>query len=160
MQVDATRILLFGATAAIGLLAGASLDQSIKQLPARRRIGVAAFARYSQASDLRSGVAFYSSIGIGAALLNVAAAVADRKQHNGGDGATALNVGATLALGHSLVTAQAAPLNFSQRRAHSDAALSQIFDRFERLQALRCLLQLANFGVNLRALVLLSSRRV
>lgn len=32
------------ATAVDGLLAGASLDQSIKQLPARQRIGVLAFS--------------------------------------------------------------------------------------------------------------------
>jgi len=35
-------LLLLAAAGANGLLAGASLDQSIKQLPARHRIGVLA----------------------------------------------------------------------------------------------------------------------
>jgi len=39
-----------------GLLAGASLDQSIKQLPARQRTGVRAFFAYSQAADLGNGI--------------------------------------------------------------------------------------------------------
>jgi len=44
------------ATAVDGVLAGASLDQSIKQLPARHRIGVLAFSAYSRASDQANGV--------------------------------------------------------------------------------------------------------
>jgi hypothetical protein len=39
MALDVTFVLILAATAADSLLAGASLDQSIKQLPARRRIG-------------------------------------------------------------------------------------------------------------------------
>jgi hypothetical protein len=39
------------------LLAGASLDQSIKQLPARHRIGMREFSAYSTASDQAVGVA-------------------------------------------------------------------------------------------------------
>jgi hypothetical protein len=36
-------LLLVAAAGANGLLAGASLDQSIKQLPARRRIGALSY---------------------------------------------------------------------------------------------------------------------
>jgi hypothetical protein len=60
--------------------------------------------------------------------------------------------GAVLAILHSLVTARAAPTNFSQRRAADEAELAAIFERFAQLQALRCILQLANFAVNLWAL--------
>ena len=43
MKLDrTTSALVLAATAADGLLAGASLDQSIKQLPARHRIGAVA----------------------------------------------------------------------------------------------------------------------
>jgi hypothetical protein len=148
--------LLAAATAATGLLAGASLDQSLKQLPARHRIGPSAFAEYSRASDLANGIAFYAILGIGAAALNLAAAVAARIEGVSGGQAGPVYAGAALALLHSLLTALAAPVNFSQRRTNDPAALSGIFDRFARLQAFRCALQVANFGVNLWALALLA----
>ncbi len=69
-----TLALLALATGADGLLAGASLDQSIKQLPARRRIGVVAFSAYSRASDLGPGILWYGILGVGEALLTIAAA--------------------------------------------------------------------------------------
>jgi hypothetical protein len=47
MRIDWILILTLAATAADGRLAGASLDQSIKQLPARQRIGVKAYSAYS-----------------------------------------------------------------------------------------------------------------
>src|SRR6266496_4310092 len=76
MPADLMTVLLFAATAASGLLAGASLDQSIKQLPARRRIGAAAYSRYSRAADLGNGIAFYAILGISVLMLNVGAAIA------------------------------------------------------------------------------------
>ena len=59
-------VLVIIATALDGLLAGASLDQSIKQLPARRRMGVIAFSAYSRAADLGTGLIWYPVLGIGA----------------------------------------------------------------------------------------------
>jgi hypothetical protein len=35
-----------------GLLAGAGLDQIVKQLPSRRRIGPVAYSKYFMAADL------------------------------------------------------------------------------------------------------------
>jgi hypothetical protein len=61
------------ATAVDGLLAGASLHQSVKQLPARHRIGVPAFSEYSRASDQANGVAWYAALGVGGAGLTAAA---------------------------------------------------------------------------------------
>jgi hypothetical protein len=52
MAFDLTLALLVVATAVTGVLAGASLDQSVKQLPARRKIGAVAYSRYSRAADL------------------------------------------------------------------------------------------------------------
>ena len=61
MTQTLTIALLVAATAADGLLAGASLDQSIKQLPARHRMGVIAFSAYSRASDLGPGIIWYAT---------------------------------------------------------------------------------------------------
>jgi hypothetical protein len=74
-DMDAILWLLMAAMIGNGLLVGASLDQSIKQLPTRHRIGVVAFSNYSKAGDLGHGIAWYAALGIGAALLTVLAAV-------------------------------------------------------------------------------------
>lgn len=147
--MDVTFGLLTGAAAASGLLAGASLDQSIKQLPARHRIGVVGFSKYSRAADLANGVAFYAVLGIGAAGLCIAAAVSATFHNTGAD------VSAILSVLHSLATSQAAPINFRQRKVASDdaVALAEIFDSFSRWQATRCVLQVLNFGVSLWALI-------
>jgi hypothetical protein len=139
---------------ATGLLTGASLDQSVKQLPARHVIGDRAFSEYSQAADLRRGVPFYGFLGGAVLLLNLGAAFAVWR--GGIDQAQAFPayLAASLAILHSLVTALAAPTNFSQRKATDEAALDRVFDRFTRLQAVRCVLQLANFTAILWALAL------
>src|SRR5437016_6105594 len=59
-----------------GLLAGASLDKAITQLPARRKIGLRAMAEYHRATDLGPGLFWYPILGLGAPLLTLAAAVA------------------------------------------------------------------------------------
>jgi hypothetical protein len=160
MVFDTTLILVLAATAATGILAGASLDQSIKQLPARHRMGMAAFSAYSRAADLGNGIVWYAVIGIGAAALTIAAAVVARWQGQASEQAVALNLASALAVLHSLVTTQAASTNFSQRRVAGDeAALSHIFKRFERWQALRAVLQVLNFGALLWALVRYASAR-
>ena len=56
-----------------GILAGLSLDKVIVQLPARRAIGVSAYAAYARAADLGNGIAFYAAAGVGAAVLTLAA---------------------------------------------------------------------------------------
>jgi hypothetical protein len=140
------------ATAVDGVLAGASLDQSIKQLPARHRIGAVAFSEYSRASDLATGVFWYAGLGVGGAGLTIAAAVgalvlgvSDRQR-------LPLLLAGLLAVAHSFTTARAAPINLSQRSAAGDEeALKRIFDRFERWQIARAILQLATFIVMLCA---------
>ena len=154
MALDTTLLLMLTATAANGILAGASLDQSIKQLPARHRMGMVAFSAYSRAADLGNGVVWYAIIGIGAAALTLAAAVVAHWQGQADRQAMPLDLAAALAVLHSLATTQAAPTNFSQGRAVGDeVALTRIFNRFERWQALRAVLQVLNFGVLLWALV-------
>jgi len=146
--------LLVAATAADGILAGASLDQSIKQLPARHRMGAMAFSAYSQASDLGPGIVWYAVLGIGAALLTLATALAALVQGATVVHAEPIYIAAGLAALHTLVTTQAAPTNFKQRKAANDeAALTAIFNRFERWQTLRVVLQVLTFAAALWALV-------
>jgi hypothetical protein len=154
MILSFTFVLIVAATAADGLLAGASLDQSIKQLPARHKIGLVAYSEYSRASDLGPGILWYAILGVGAAVLTIAAAVVAFLEGVPSATATPLYVAAGLAVLHSLVTTQAAPTNFSQRRvAKDEAALERVFDRFERWQTLRVVLQVLTFGAMLWALV-------
>ena len=154
MSPSLTLALTVAATAADGLLAGASLDQSIKQLPTRHKIGSVAYSEYSRASDLGPGILWYGILGVGAAVLTIAAAIVAFFEGLPSTSSTPLYAGAALAVLHSLATTQAAPTNFSQRRVAGDeAALARVFDRFERWQTLRVVLQVLNFGVMLWALV-------
>jgi hypothetical protein len=137
--------LLALATVVDAVLAGASLDQSIKQLPARQRVGVVAFSTYSRASDLANGVAWYAALGIGGSLLTVTAAGAAWALDLPTAQRLSLAVAGVLAIAHTVATARAAPINFSQRSATDETVLSDIFDRFERWQTLRASLQFATF---------------
>jgi hypothetical protein len=152
-QFDVARLLLIAAVAFNGVLSGASLDQSIKQLPARRRMGVLAFSAYSRAADLGNGIIWYAIIGVGAALLTIGAAVSAYLGVAQAAVAIPLYLAALTSLLHSFTTAQAAPTLFRQRRMADDATqLNMLFDRFERWQALRAALQVATFGLTLWAL--------
>ena len=148
MRPNRTSALILAATAADGLLAGASLDQSIKQLPARRRIGAVNYSAYSRASDLGNGIAFYGILGIGAAGLTIAAAMSAHRHEPRSRRTPPLYAAAGLTVLHSLATTQAAPTNFSQRKLaqNDEAALTRIFDRFERWQTARATLQTLNLG--------------
>ena len=136
-----------------GLLAGASLDQSIKQLPARHRIGVLAFSAYSRASDQANGIIWYAALGVGGALLTLATAISAIVVDAPANQRWPVLLAGGLSIAHSFATLRAAPINFSQREVASDeAALRDIFDRFERWQTARAALQLATFVAMLWAL--------
>jgi hypothetical protein len=150
--------LAIAATALDGLLAGASLDQSIKQLPARRRIGAIAYSVYARAADLGNGLLWYPLLGIGAALLTIVAAVMAFAQSAPSAVALPLYLAAVTSLAHSFTTSRAAPIMLSQRRvADDESALRAIFARFERWQTARAILQAATFALMLWALVAISA---
>lgn len=92
------------ATAVDGLLAGASLDQSVKQLPVRHRIGVRAFSEYSQASDLHNGIWWYATLGLGGASLTLAAAGGGLMLGVSGKQRLPLLLAGALTIAHSLTT--------------------------------------------------------
>jgi hypothetical protein len=149
--------LVIGATAVAGLLAGASLDQSVKQLPARRRIGVGAYSSFSRASDLRIGIPYYGVLGIGAPALAIGAAIVIHAVGMPRSVIIAADLAAAVAVLHAITTAFAAPILFSQRLAGDDeVALGRSFDRFERVQGVRAVLQVADFGLLLWLLVALT----
>jgi hypothetical protein len=127
--VNAFVALLVLAAAVDGLLAGASLDQSIKQLPARHSIGVRAFSAYSRAADLANGVRWYALLGLGGALLTLAAAGAAIALGLPINQAAPLEIATGLAIAHTFTTLRAAPINFSQRTVGDEEAA---------LAALRC----------------------
>jgi len=149
-------LLAIAATALDGLLAGASLDQSIKQLPARRRIGALAYSIYTRAADLGTGIVWYAALGIGAALLTIVAAIVALTQSAPSNIAAPLYLAAAASLAHSFATSRAAPTMLSQRQiaatAENEPKLKAIFDRFERWQTVRAILQAATFALMLWAL--------
>jgi hypothetical protein len=154
MQVGAPLALLVASLAANGLLTGATLDQAIKQLPARKRIGVLAYSDYSRAADLGNGLIWYPIIGVGTAALSVVAAAVGLGSHASGPRMVALIALIAGSVAHMGSTALAAPTNISQRRAVGDeAALEQIFDRFARLNAVRAGLMVTTLGIAAWALV-------
>ncbi|PWT78927.1 MAG: hypothetical protein C5B60_00410 [Chloroflexi bacterium] len=155
MQVTLPVILTFVAAGLDGLLAGASLDQSLKQLPARHRMGVSAFSLYSRSADLSpNGVVWYAGLGISAALFTLAASLATAVA--GSAHMVPILLAAVLSVLHSIVTSQAAPLNFHQRKVQSDeAALATVFDQFERWQTVRVTLQVLTFAATLWAVFVL-----
>jgi hypothetical protein len=136
------------ALVADGLLAGLSLDKVIVQLPARRKIGVTAYAAYARAADLGNGIAFYSVVGAGAALLTIAAFAVAVARGAPGDVTGLLAAAAGLSLLHSAVTGRAAPAMFQVGRAgDGEAALTPLLTRFARWSAARAVLQAATLVV-------------
>lgn len=136
--MDSTQWLLLAAVVVNGLLAGCSLDQSIKQLPARHRIGNVAFSEYSKAGDLGNGLPLYVALGVGCFLLTIVAGIVGLGELDGTeqDVPLWLMIGLTIVWG--LATSRAAPTNFSQRKHSGDeAALRDVFDRFTRWQTIR-----------------------
>jgi hypothetical protein len=153
-MTDITLILIVLATALNGIAAGASLDQAIKQLPTRHRIGVLAYSAYSKNADLGNGLPWYVSIGISAVLLTIGAALAAVSRQVVPQAAVPIYLAVGLSILHSLVTTQAAPLMFSQWQYENDeAALTKLFNRFARLNALRAALQVLTFAMLLWALM-------
>ena len=136
-----------------------SLDQSIKQLPARLRIGNRGDWAYSRAGDQGNGLFLYPPIGIGTLLFAVAAAVSGHLCRLPGRLQFPLDISGILAILHSLARpSRAAPINLSQRKYEptDEVNLARVLDRFEFWHNLRAVLQVLNFGASLWATVALA----
>jgi hypothetical protein len=153
------RVLLGIATVVEGLLAGASLDQSVEQLPSRHRIGLQAYRAYSQSSHMANGRFWLIPLGIGGPVLRTIAAIratsVDRARHRG----VPVYLAAALGVAHALSTVKAARINWAiapwqppERRITDERKLADVFDRFERWQAVRASLQFLTFAAGIWAL--------
>lgn len=147
-------LLVIATTALSGIAAGASLDVSIRQLPARHRIGIRAYSAYSQATDLGTARIWYPPLGIGTLLLALAAAMVAFLQHVALSHALPIYVAAVLWVVHLLITLiWALPTLPRQRQVvHDDVQLAAIFNQFERLQTVRVALDVLIFASTLWAL--------
>lgn len=128
-----------------GLLCGASLDQSIKQLPARHIIGVKAFSAYAKAADLKNGVPWYAILGVGSALASVVTAIIAWDHHTHESYALPLYLGGLFAISHSICTILAAPTYHKQKTTNDEEALRRLFNRFEKIQTFRSIFIAFNF---------------
>ena len=154
VTIDITLILILAATVVTGLLAGASLDKAIVQLPARHRMGAVAFTAFSRANDLGNGLIVYPILGISAALLTIGAALAASLHGTAIAHAWPLYISSLLALLHSLTTTRAAPIMLSLRQTTIDeASLTETLNRFAKWHNLRSVLQLLNFMMLVWAVV-------
>ncbi len=146
-------IILFvvATTALSGIAAGASLDVSIRQLPARRRMGVIAYSVYSQATDLGTARIWYPPLGIGTLLLALATAVVAFFQHMALVHALPIYIAAFFWVVHLLITLLwALPTLPRQRQvAQDEKQLATIFNQFERLQTVRAALDVLIFASTL-----------
>lgn len=149
------KALILTAAALNGLLAGASLDQSIKQVPSRNRIGVRNYAVYARGADLGSGIYWYAILSNAAVLASIAAAWLGWIQASGRL-LVLLLLCAVFSLAHTVATFRAAPTMFKTRKVSLDdeQTLRMLFDRFARWQALRAALQVLTFALSLWSVVL------
>lgn len=152
-------LLLIVASIVDGLLAGASVDQSVEQLPARHRIGVVAYHAYSQASHMANGRFWLIPLGIAGPVLRVVAAVWGRSLDLPHQAAFPLYFAAGLGVAHALSTVKAGGINWALapwqppgRQITDEATLTDVFRRFARWQGLRASLQFFTFAVGVWAL--------
>jgi hypothetical protein len=109
------KISLLLAVIFTGILCGASLDQSLKQLPARRRIGAVAFSAYARAADLKNGIYWYAVTGIGSAIITIFMAVTVWKTAQVPNLRLPATLAAVLAAGQIICTSRAAPIYLRQK---------------------------------------------
>jgi hypothetical protein len=131
-------------TVLTSMLCGASLDQSLKQLPSRHHIGIKAFSAYAKAADLKNGVIWYTILGAGAASASIVTAIIHWRNHADPDIAIPIYLSAFFAVCHSICTARAAPTYHMQKNITNEKDLKKLFDRFEVIQTIRSLFIVTN----------------
>lgn len=141
-----------------GILAGAVLDYVIKQLPARKRIGIKAYKEYFLASDLGNGRFWYIPLGLSAYALNVGVLIVAYSQKAGGFLISALTIAAVCSLMHAFGTSRAVPagLAFMRVKSEDDSVLNHAFDRFARWVVLRGIFGVPMFVAMLIGLAVIS----
>lgn len=151
--MNRTYLLLLAAAAANGIATGATLDQAIKQLPARHELGPVAYADYVRAADLGNGLIWYPIMGIGTAVLSLTAALHGLRAKRGKSGTAALIAVSIGTASHVAATSQAAPTLLALRHAGIDDEPSgDILNRFARLNQIRAAAMIATLAASVWAL--------
>jgi hypothetical protein len=141
-----------------GIIAGASLDRAVVQLPAFRQVGLQAWAAFSQRADLGNGLFWYPVLGVGSTLLCILAAIVFLRDKAAPANAAFPIYGAAMAAALGLLaTTQAAPHMLSLRDVHTNdlPGLQKAFDGFVRWHLARALVQALAFVLSVRALEVL-----
>ena len=147
---------LLAAVVATSMGATASLDQLIKQVRARHRIGVIAYSAYSRAADFHTGLLYYVPIIISWLVVIPVAAIVGWKDGASGRRSVALTAMVVCLAAHMVVTGvRAAPILLSQREVpHGDEPrLTVLFERFQRWHFVRTLIDVGALGSSVWALV-------
>jgi len=150
-------VLLSVAVIVNGLLAGASLDQSIEQLPSRHRIGMLAYSAYSRASHAANGRFWLIPLGLGGPVLTLAAAVWSLTFNLPAERSLPVFLAAGLGVAPVLSTVKAASVNLTQWKkevAADEVALTAILQSFACWQAVRASLQFLTFAITTWALAM------
>jgi len=131
--VENATVLLIAATVANGVATGATFDQVVKQLPARRRIGAGAYTAYLRAADLRNGLVWYPILVVSTAVTTVAAVVTGLLHEPTSREMAALIIMAAGVTAHVVATAPTALLMLTLR--HGTRAVSETLDRYAGIVA-------------------------
>ena len=147
--------LLALATAINGLLSGLNVDTALVKLPARRRIGVVAYATFARGNDLGNGLVVYPLLGVGAAILTLLATVLAFVERSPMEVLLLLALASLLSILHSFATTRAAPVMLGIKDTPDDEAILKAkLDRFARWHTVRATFQLLAFFVLVWALAL------
>jgi hypothetical protein len=153
MTTATARDVLILATGFGGLLAGASADRYLVQVPGWRHLDVMTWAEHSRHADMGNGRFWYPILAFAATGLSIAAAIGVRQQPFA---ASNLRLWVYLAalfelLGLS-VTALAAPNLLRLRRPQDRPTTERSFAHFHRWGLLRAAFQISSFPILLLAL--------
>jgi hypothetical protein len=159
MTPDSARDILVLAAGFGGLLAGASADRYLVQVPAWRHLDVMIWAEHSRHADLGNGRFWYPVLAFAATGLSIAAVVAVRQQALVAPGiGTPIYLAALLELLGLLLTAGAAPNLIRLRTPHDLAATERGFRRFHAWGLPRAVFQISAFPILLWALAVAARR--
>jgi hypothetical protein len=157
MTPDALLDLIVGATGLSGLLAGASADRYLVQVPAWRRLDLMTWAEHSRHADLGNGRFWYPLLAFGASGLSVAAGVGVYRRVVVIQGlAEPVYLAAVASVLGLAMTALAAPQLLRLRKPRDRATTEASFRTFHAWGLVRAGFQILAFPANLWALYVLS----
>src|SRR3569832_318294 len=124
-------LLILIATVLSALLGGMALQKLLIELPARKRIGVAAFAAYARAADLGNGLYVYPFLAIASEIATIGALIADLRTDAGSAITMLLSFASAAGLAVLVMTFFAAPQMLGVGQAGDDeSTLQRLFDSF------------------------------